>query len=70
MEGKSFTLRIDVQNVLNHAAPTGAVGSNYNGRQYSVSNPITNMNDTVNNFGVLVAKGGHRTFSIKMRISF
>jgi hypothetical protein len=70
MEGKSINLRIDVQNVLNHAAPTGSIGSNYNGRQYGVSNPITNLNDTANNFGVLVAKGGHRTFSVKMRISF
>jgi hypothetical protein len=70
MEGKSINLRIDVQNVLNHGTPTGTVGANYNGRQYAYTNPITNMNDTVNNFGVLVAKGGHRTFSVKMRINF
>jgi hypothetical protein len=70
MEGRSINLRIDASNVLNHAMPTGSVGSNYNGRQYGYSNPITNMNDTANAFGVFNAKGGHRAFSIKMRINF
>jgi hypothetical protein len=70
MEGRSINLRIDASNVLNHAMPTGTVGSNYNGRQYGYNNPITNMNDTVNAFGVFNAKGGHRAFSVKMRINF
>ena len=70
MEGKSINLRIDIQNVLNHPTPTGNTGANYNGRQYAVSSPITNLNDTLNAFGVLNAKGGHRTFSAKLRISF
>lgn len=70
MEGRSINLRIDAANVLNHPMPTGNVGSNYNGRQYSYSNPITNLNDTVNAFGVFNAKGGHRAFSVKMRINF
>jgi hypothetical protein len=70
MEGKSINIRLDVQNVLNHDMPSGSVGANYNGRQYAYTNPITNLNDTVNNFGVLVTKGGHRTFSAKMRINF
>ena len=70
MEGKSFTLRIDVQNVLNHAQATGVAGTNYNGRQPAITNPNVGMNDTLNLFGQLNAKGGHRTFSAKLRISF
>jgi hypothetical protein len=70
MEGRSINLRIDASNVLNHPMPTGTVGSNYNGRQYAYTNPNTNLNDTANAFGVFNAKGGHRAFSVKMRINF
>ena len=70
MEGRFISVRIDVQNVFNHPTPTGTTGANYNGRQYAISNPLTNLNDTTNAFGVLNAKGGHRTFSVKMRITF
>jgi hypothetical protein len=70
MEGRSINLRFDVQNALNHATPTGIVGANYNGRQYGLTQPLLNLNDTGNAFGVMNAKGGHRTFSAKMRINF
>ena len=70
MEGKSFTLRIDVQNVLNHAQASQGAITNYNGRQPSIANPNANLNDTLNAFGLLNIKGGHRTFSAKLRINF
>lgn len=74
MEGKSFTVRVDAQNIFNHPTPSGANGfgdpplSN-NARDYQISNPVFNLNSS-DPFGYIQYKGGHRVFSAKLRFDF
>jgi hypothetical protein len=68
MEGKRIELRIDAQNILNHAVPSSAAGSNGGGSaRYSV---VSDPSFTLASFGGLTSKAGHRTFQAKIRISF
>ena len=69
MEGKSFNLRVDVMNVLNHPNVSGAAGTSYDFRNYSISQPDFNLNST-NPFGFVGSKSGHRVISAKLRFSF
>jgi hypothetical protein len=69
MEGKSFNLRVDIMNVLNHPNVSGAAGTSYDFRNYSVSQPTFDLNST-NPFGFIGSKSGHRVISAKLRFSF
>ena len=78
MEGKRIEVRIDAQNVLNNAVPTGSGsgmfdsgGSSIGSRGTTVSNPTVIVNTTGSTpFGQMYSKGGHRTFQGRIRISF
>jgi hypothetical protein len=69
MEGKSFNLRVDVMNALNHPNVSGAPGLSYDFRNYSVSQPNFDLN-SANPFGYIGSKSGHRVISAKLRFSF
>jgi hypothetical protein len=75
MEGKRIELRIDAQNILNHAQPSfGPSDAAMNGaRSAGVANPNVYLNDSFGGqfpFGYLNTKAGHRTFQAKLRLSF
>jgi hypothetical protein len=78
MEGKRLELRIDAQNIFNHATPTGAGagmfdsgGSSQGSRNVTISNPAVVVNTTgTTPFGHMFSKAGHRTFQGRLRISF
>jgi hypothetical protein len=69
MEGKSINVRVDAQNILNHAAPSGTAPTTNDSRNYGVTNPNFDLNNT-NPFGFVGFRGGHRVFSAKIRLSF
>jgi hypothetical protein len=70
-EGKSFNIRIDAQNIFNHPNPSGGFPSFTNNyRDTTVSNPTTGLDTTTTPLGYLQYKGGHRTLSAKLRLSF
>ena len=80
MEGKRLEIRMDAQNIMNHASPSFRTSPNpaYNDpRNVIISDPNVVLNDTNFSggshpypFGYLNAKGGHRTFQGKIRLSF
>ena len=79
MEGKRIELRIDAQNVLNHAAPSfdfgrfsGAASTTQGARFTAAANPNTSLAWGAFGipFGQVNAKAGHRTFQAKIRLSF
>ncbi len=70
MEGKSLNFRVDVNNIFNHPTPSGTAPFTYDQRTYAPGNPISDLNDTVNPFGYVGYKVGHRVFSAKVRLSF
>ena len=71
MEGKRFELRIDAQNILNHATPTNGTSSWNGGRIMVLSNPGgLSASSGTGNFGSFSTKAGHRTFQARLRLSF
>ena len=80
MEGKRIEVRMDAQNIMNHASPSFRTAVNptyYGARTVQVSNPNVVLNDANVNggihtypFGYLNAKAGHRTFQGRIRLSF
>ena len=66
MEGKRFEIRVDAQNILNHATPTNGTGASYGGRFMSIANP----NFAFNSFGNISTKAGHRTFQARLALRF
>lgn len=70
MEGKRIELRIDAQNILNHATPSESGGTD-GIRNNAVSNPYLTINTNLDTeFGRLSTKTGHRTFQARIRLSF
>jgi hypothetical protein len=70
MEGKRIELRVDAQNIFNHATPSYG-SSTLGARNNTISNPYVTVNtNSSNSFGLLDTKTGHRTFQGKIRISF
>jgi hypothetical protein len=69
MEGKSINLRVDAQNIFNHATPSGSVSSSVDSRNYYISPPTLDLNIT-SPFGYIGYKGGPRVFSAKVRLTF
>ncbi len=69
-EGISLNFRVDVANIVNHPTPSGTAPTSYDQRTYAPGNPIVNLNDTVNPFGYVGYKVGHRVFSAKVRVTF
>ena len=69
LEGKRFEVRIDAQNILNHAMPTNGTSANFGGRFQSINNPGFGINNT-STFGRFTTKAGHRTFQARLRLSF
>ena len=71
MEGKRIEIRVDAQNILNHATPSGgAPGASDGGRFMSISNPANLGLTSTAIFGNVANKGGHRTFQARLRLSF
>ena len=70
MENKSINIRVDVNNIFNHPTASGSPPFTYDQRTYAAGNPISDLNDTVNPFGYLGYKVGHRVFSAKVRFVF
>ena len=74
MEGKRFEIRVDVQNVLNHATPIGPTAPSAmesGGRYVSIDSPTLNISSTGNVlFGSLNNKVGHRTFQARLAFRF
>ena len=70
MEGKRFELRIDAQNILNHATPTNGTSSWNGGRIMVISNPGGLSTSGTGVFGSFTTKAGHRTFQAKMTLRF
>ena len=69
MEGKRLEIRVDVQNVLNHATPTNGTSSANGGRFMAVNNPSFAINSTAE-FGRFNTKAGHRTFQARLALRF
>jgi hypothetical protein len=68
-EGKSFQLRLDANNILNHPVPSyQSFGSGM--RIIVAQAPIVSINDSANPFGYLDNKVGTRTFQITARVNF
>ena len=74
MEGKTFELRIDAQNVLNHATPSANSGTpilESGGRYMSIDVPGLAINSVGSlPFGGLNLKTGHRTFQARLALRF
>ncbi len=68
MEGKKIDFRVDAQNIFNHPTPSNSYYVR-NARFTILYNPNFSMNNS-DPFGYISAKGGHRTFQAKIRISF
>ena len=70
MEGKAIEIRVDAQNIFNHATPSDSVWV-WGPRTYQPTNPSVTINTTSTNwFGRFDTKTGHRTFQAKIRLSF
>jgi hypothetical protein len=71
MEGKRLEIRVDAQNVLNHATATNGTAASNGGRFMAINNPAFAMNtNPAIPFGNLTTKAGHRTFQARLRLSF
>jgi hypothetical protein len=72
MEGKRFEIRVDIQNVLNHASPIGNAAPQIveqGGRYVSIDSPTMAISTTAP-VGLLQNKGGHRTFQARLALRF
>ena len=65
---KNVDFRVDAQNIFNHPAPSNSYYVR-NARFTILYNPNFAMNGA-DPFGYISAKGGHRTFQAKIRVSF
>ena len=78
MEGKQLEVRVDAQNVFNHAGPNfvadpaGTYPTYWNARTVGAANPNVTMTDPNNDrfFGEVNSKAGHRTFQAKLSLRF
>jgi hypothetical protein len=74
MEGKSFELRVDAQNVLNHPTPSYNTGTpilESGGRYMSIDSPALGIATAGQlPYGSLNLKTGHRTFQARMAFRF
>ena len=66
-EGKSFRIRMDASNILNHPFPSGALGATGT-RIVFPTNPSTTL--TGGTFGAFEYKVGGRTFQFMARFDF
>jgi len=71
MEGKSFELRVDSQNILNHPTATSSSSPTISsgGRYVSIDAPSMSVSGTTA-MGQLASKGGHRTFQARIALRF
>ena len=70
MEGKTLEIRIDAQNIFNHATPSNSQ-SVTGPRTYGANNPSATVNANSDAmFGTFSTKTQHRTFQAKLRLSF
>jgi hypothetical protein len=70
LEGKTIELRVDAQNIFNHATPANGVFA-WGARTYQPTDPSLAINTTSTAwFGLLDTKTGHRTFQAKIRLGF
>ena len=70
VEGKRLELRIDAENILNHATPTQGYTS-YGARTQTINSPSLTVNTNASTpFGLLNTKTGHRPFQARVRFSF
>lgn len=67
-EGSKIDFRVDAQNILNHPTPSDGYYIR-NARFTILYNPNFSLNGS-DPFGYIEAKGGHRTFQAKIRVSF
>jgi hypothetical protein len=67
-EGKSLTIRVDAQNILNHPTPSNS-WSQVNARFTQISDPNFSFS-TSQPLGYISTKGGHRTFQGQIRLQF
>jgi len=69
MEGKRLEIRVDAQNILNHATPSNSYTTYAPSlRQISITSPSLSL--ASNNFGYILTKVGRRTYQAKIRLSF
>ena len=72
MQGKRLELRIDAQNILNHATPIGPStpsAMESGGRYVSIDAPTIAVNSS-GAVGQIQNKGGHRTFQARLAFRF
>ena len=70
MEGKLFEIRVDAQNILNHASMSNGNSVYNSGRVVSVSAPSFDISSSWSTFGRFTTKGGHRTFQARLSLRF
>ena len=71
MEGKRFEIRVDAQNILNHASASSNTGMSSGGRYTQILGPSLGISSAGNNaFGSFTNRVGHRTFQARLRLSF
>ena len=71
MEGKRLEIRVDAQNILNHATATNGTAASYGGRFYTINSPSFAMNTSPTTaFGNMTTKAGHRTFQARLALRF
>jgi hypothetical protein len=81
MEGKRIEIRVDAQNIFNHATPSYDMGiiagfeafasASYGARYKTVNNPNTTIySGNFSPFATVNSKAGHRTFQGKLSIRF
>jgi hypothetical protein len=80
MEGKRLEVRMDAQNIMNHASPSFRTTRNptyYDARNVAVSDPNIQLNSSnftggihTYPFGYTNAKAGHRTFQGRVSLRF
>jgi hypothetical protein len=71
-EGKSINFRMDINNIFNHATPSGTAPSSYDQRTYAAGSPLADINNYYygDYLGKIPYKVGHRVFSAKLRFTF
>jgi hypothetical protein len=70
LEGKRIEIRVDAQNIFNHAIPSES-GSSVGSRNNAIANPYMTINTTATTpWGRLNTKTSHRTFQGRIRLSF
>jgi len=72
MEGKRFEIRVDVQNILNHATPIGSdspAAMESGGKYVSIDAPTLTVTSS-GAIGLMSNKGGHRTFQARLALRF